>query len=269
MRYIALHDKQPSAEWLTKADRVIHQVKNAPNSIERNKIIESNRKIWGELKQWLLSLSHDKCWFSEARDCINYSEVEHFRPKTIAKDKNGRKHEGYWWLAFDWENYRICGDVVNKKKGTFFPLREGCVRASPFGDYRLEEAILLDPADPNDPVLLSFDFDGNAIPAAGVTDEWDLERVSYSIKRYNLNTYSLLVDQRKLVWTECWNAFLEYKAELKKYDKTRSPIAMQKVKDAAQKIRSMLKEDREFSSVAHACLISSGDPRAAGILRSV
>ncbi len=269
MRYIPLHEKQPSPEWLAKADKVIQMIKNAPNSETRNEIIEKNSKIWGELKEWLLSLSDNKCWFSEARDCINYSEVEHFRPKTIAKDKNGKKHEGYWWLAFDWENYRVCGDVVNKKKGSFFPLREGSVRGSLSIDYRLEEPILLDPADPVDPTLLSFDFDGSAIPAAGIIDEWDLERVNYSIKRYNLNAHSVLVDQRKLVWTECWNAFLLYTAELEKYRKIRSPIAKQKVADAVQKIRSMLQADKEFSSVAHACLIRSGDPRAIGILSSV
>ena len=136
------------------------------------------------------------------------------------------------------------------------------------GDIRLEEPMLLDPADPDDPVLLSFDFNGNAIPALGVTDQWDLERVSYSIERYNLNSYPPLVDQRKLVWTECWNAIQQYLAELEGYQKTRSPIAKQQLKDKAQEIRSMLRPDKEFSSVVHACLMGSGDPRVSGLIRT-
>lgn len=270
MRYIPLRENPPNnPEWLEDANSLLQQMQAAPDDAARKQIIDDNKKLWGELKEWLLSLSHGKCWFSEAKDCINHWEVEHYRPKKSAKDKDGTVHtDCYWWLAFDWTNFRICGSVPNRKKGTFFPLREGCQRIPPLGDVRLEEPMLLDPADPDDPALLSFDLNGNAIPAPGITDDWDLERVGYSIERYNLNDYPPLVDQRKLVWTECWNAIQQYLAELEGYQRTRSPIARQQFKEKAQQIRTMLHPDREFSSVAHACLMGSGDPRVGGLLRS-
>jgi len=82
------------------------------------------------LKDWLLKFSNGKCWFSEAKDTFSHMDVEHFRPKKSAKDLNGVEREGYWWLTFDWHNYRICGNVGNRKKGTFFPLSPGCTPAT-------------------------------------------------------------------------------------------------------------------------------------------
>jgi hypothetical protein len=55
--------------------------------------------MWGELKNWLLALSHQKCWFSEAKDSFQYWDLEHFRPKANAKNLDGSEREGYWWLA--------------------------------------------------------------------------------------------------------------------------------------------------------------------------
>jgi len=270
MRYIPLWDKEPDDKaWLKKADDLLVLMVAAPDDAARKVIIDANSTVWGELKAWLLVRSHDKCWFSEAKDCFNHWDVEHYRPKKSAKDKDGTEHgEYYWWLAFDWKNFRICGTVGNRKKGTFFPLRAGSARVAPLGDLRLEEPLLLDPADSDDPVLLSFDFEGKAIPAPGITDVWELERVDYSIEKLNLNSYTVLVDQRKLVWNECWNLIQKYLAELAEYSRSHSLIAHQQYKEITKAIRAMLLPERAFSSVAKACIMSSGDPRLLGLLRS-
>ena len=90
MRYIPLHETTPDDQaWLDKAEALLQQMIDAPNDDERKKIIDANSRVWGELKMWLLSLSHNKCWFSEARDCFNHWDVEHFRPKKSAKDLDG------------------------------------------------------------------------------------------------------------------------------------------------------------------------------------
>ena len=270
MRYIPLRETQPDDQaWIDRANQLLQEMQAAPDDAARKKIIDDNAPFWGQLKNWLLSLSYGKCWFSEAKDCFNHWEVEHFRPKKSAKDIDGTSHDDcYWWLAFDWTNFRICGSVGNRKKGTYFPLREGCNRIPPLGDVRLEEPMLLDPSDPDDPALLSFDLNGNAVPAPGLADAWDLERINYSIERYNLNSYPLLVDQRKLVWTECWNTVQQYIAELQSYRANGSPVAKEQFKEKARQIRLMMHPDREFSSVAHACLMATGDPRINGLLRS-
>jgi hypothetical protein len=132
----------------------------------------------------------------------------------------------------------------------------------------LEEPILLDPVDPDDPALLSFNLEGDAIQAPEIKEDWEKERVKFSIECYNLNSYPILVDQRKLVWSECWNLIQEYLFELNIYYSTRSAIAHQQSKEKAKQIRLMLQPDREFSAVARACILNCADDRLRGILRS-
>ena len=269
MRYIPLKAQEPDPAWIAKAKAVIDNLKTAPDATARKKIIDENSAVWGELKQWLLSLSHQKCWFSEAGDCFNHWDVEHFRPKKSAKDKDGTEHDGYWWLAFDWHNFRICGSAGNRKKGTYFPLRPGCARAAAQGDVRFEDPLLLDPIDEDDPSLLSFNMQGRAIPAPHIKDEWERERVEYSVERYNLD-FPPLMDKRKVVWTECWDRIQEYRQELATYhaDKTNA-IAKHQYKQAARQVRQMMREEKELSAVARACVLSTGDRRVMALLQSV
>jgi hypothetical protein len=247
---------------------VIAELKAAADSAARNKIIDDNSNLWGELKEWLLGLSHGKCWFSEAKDCFNHWDVEHYRPKKSAKDRDGTTYGGYWWLAFDWANYRICGNAGNRKKGTFFPLRDGCKRVGLDGDLRYEEPMLLDPVDEDDPILLFFDLEGHAVPAPHVNDDWEKTRVDYSVERYNLD-FSPLMDKRKTVWAECWSRVEEYRHELGlwRQDPTNA-VARDRFKQAAKHVRAMIEPDQELSAVARACLESAADPRLAGFLRS-
>jgi len=269
MRHISFNDPPPDSVWITKANKLLEDLKAAPSAEERKKIIDSNGKVWGDLKEWLLKLSHDKCWFSEAKDCFNHWDVEHFRPKKSAKDLDGTVHEGYWWLAFDWSNFRICGNAGNRKKGTFFPLREGCVRITdPNGDLRFEDHLLLDPIHEDDPSLLSFNVEGRAIPNPHIQDEWEKQRVIYSVGRYNLD-FPPLMDKRKVVWQTCWRHIQAYKEELSRYHKDKNNfIAKEGIRKEARSIRNMLKDNQECSSVARACILSTGDDRVRCLLQS-
>jgi hypothetical protein len=267
MRFVDVDGCEPDPEWCERAARVLEQLKAARCADERNQLIDYNRRLWGELKDWLLERSHGKCWFSEARDCFSYLQVEHFRPKRSAKDLDGTEHEGYWWLAVDWRNFRVCGGVGNTKKGTFFPLRSGCRRAGdPHADLRLEDPLLLDPRDPHDPTLLTFDVEGHAKPAPHLPVGWERDRADYSINRMNLD-FPPLMDKRKLVWNECWRRICVYLDELAQTvaDPT-NPVARTEVRNASREIRSMLAEDKELSAVARACIIGSADPRVLALL---
>ncbi|MCE0534374.1 hypothetical protein LWF15_02525 [Kineosporia rhizophila] len=254
------------AAWMKKSADLLEDLKAATSAEERAKIIDANSSVWGSLKTWLLAASHGKCWFSEAKDCFSHWDVEHFRPKTSAKDRDGTIVEGYWWLAFDWTNFRICGNVGNRKKGTFFPVRPGTNRVKLGGDQRQEEYLLLDPSDPEDPSLLFFNMAGEAIPGPFVRDDWERLRVTYSVERYKLD-YEPLVQKRKAIWFECNNTINEYLRELDEYtqDKTKI-IARHQVKEAAKRLRRMVDVREELSSVARACIISRSDMRLAGFL---
>ncbi len=268
MRHIPLLSRTPDAEWVKRADALLVQLKAAPDAAARNDLIDKNSAHWGELKQWLLSLSHGKCWFSEAKDCFSHWDVEHYRPKKSAKGVDAAADDGYWWLAFDWKNFRICGNAGNRKKGSYFPLREGCSRAKPFADLRYEQPTLLDPSDDDDPVLLFFNLEGRAVPAPHVKDEWEGIRVTCSVDRYNLD-FPPLMNGRKLVWAECWNRLQDYIREVGLYQSDpANVIAKDRLKEAAKSVRQMIRADQEFSAVARACIESTGDPRVAGFLRS-
>ena len=95
MRYIPLHEQRTGQEgneeekarineWLSKAEDLLQQMEAAADDDARKKIIDDNSVTWGEMKEWLLKkLSYNKCWFSEARDCFNHWDVEHFRPEEV------------------------------------------------------------------------------------------------------------------------------------------------------------------------------------------
>ena len=268
MRYIPLRDQTPDPVWVRKATALIVALKATADADARNEIIDKNSALWGELKEWLIGLSHGKCWFTEAKDCFSHWDVEHYRPKKSAKDRDGTPYDGYWWLAFDWENYRICGNAGNRKKGTYFPLRDGCARVGVNGDLRYEEPMLLDPVDEDDPVLLFFDLEGHAVAAPHVDDDWETTRVKYSVERYNLD-FPPLMDKRKTVWAECWNRVKEYRRELGLWQKNpTNTIARDRLKQASRSVRAMIREEQELSAVARACVESAGDARLVGLLRS-
>ena len=211
---------------------------------------------------------HDKCWYSEAKDCFSHWHVEHYRPKKTAKDEDGTEYEGYWWLAFDWTNLRICGSAGNPKKGTYFPLRAGCGRCPPHGDIRLEDPQLLDPADVRDPSLLTFNVLGEALAAPGLDDEWDQARVGYSVDRCNLN-FPALMGKRKVVWADCWHGIRTYLAELRRCaEDPANAVARGACKAAARGILAMMRPEAELSAVARACVLSSGNQQVQRLLQS-
>src|SRR5216683_996472 len=190
MRFINLDGEEPEDTWLDKANALSDQLDAAGTMVERHTIIEDNSAVWGELKPWLLERSRRKCWFSEARDSFSHWDVEHYRPKKTAKNLDGTERgEGYWWLAFDWRNFRICGNVGNRKKGGFLPLRDGTHQASSANRNIDDEfPYLLDPTRLEDTLLLSFDENGDVKPLPDL-DAWNTARVEESIKRYKLREH--------------------------------------------------------------------------------
>jgi uncharacterized protein (TIGR02646 family) len=273
MRYIPLDTPPPDAEyaeWLKKANELLDELKAAPDEEARHAIIDKNSEFWGKLKNWLLSLSDGRCWFSEAEDCFNYWHVEHFRPKKDCRELDGTKHSGYWWLAFDWTNFRICGSVGNSKKGTYFPLKDEAKRAqSPDDEVRYEAPLLLDPANPHDPDLIFFNMEGRAIPDPNIVDDWERTRVTYSIERCNLD-YPGLMNKRKLVWSNCWKLIQDYRKELEKLYASNhdNDVARYAVAEKAAEIKKLIKGNLELSAVARACVLSTGDTRVTHLLKS-
>lgn len=265
MRYIPLLESggpqkngQPDLAWLAKANALTAQLTAAPDQATRQIILDAKaNEIWGEIKDWLLSLSNNKCWFSEAEDVFSHRDVEHFRPKRACKRKVGQKkltyEEGYWWLTYEWENYRICGNVGNVKKGIFFPLQTGSLVSTYGGvSHRNECQILLDPISPTDPLLLDFIEAGKAVPHNDATT-LERERVEVTVKHLRLD-FDKLEEARAKVWSRC-RFLIE---ECRKLTNQMGPAEKAIIEANQKELRRMVSPEAQFSMTASACLRKSG-----------
>jgi uncharacterized protein (TIGR02646 family) len=195
MRYIDINSFRPSPAWQTKAKNAADAVLASPPE-QRSRVIDRNKGVWGELKDDLSKLSHRKCWYCESIDDRSDNVVDHYRPKGNVRDANP-PHNGYWWLAFSWDNYRFscmyCNSIRKSAEGSggkqdYFPLNDESRRAlCENDDYALEMPLLLDPTNPMDVSLIAFSEDGSAGPADEEKGSLDYRRANESIKRYHLN----------------------------------------------------------------------------------
>jgi uncharacterized protein (TIGR02646 family) len=197
---------------ITAAEGAAHKAGKDPVAARRLAItggleLAARKTIWRDLDTALADLSNGKCWYSESRNPTADKNVDHFRPKNRVKEDE--THEGYWWLAFAWRNYRYSSQWCNQRrvddrnatsggKWDQFPLCQGSTRArQEADDLDLESPELLDPTDPNDWKLLTFRPDGRPTPTkqAGTLD---YQRAETSIVVFHLHCREL-VDDRRLV----------------------------------------------------------------------
>ncbi|WP_339924209.1 hypothetical protein [uncultured Cyclobacterium sp.] len=208
---------------------------NAMNgmTIPQKKEYIRNHPEWNQLQPTMLGLSNNKCWYSEAPIGNGDFEVDHFRPKSSAKEKidytdpksksRVLKANGYWWLAYEWSNYRLSGGLANKRrrdrlgdceevhgKGDYFPLDCSDVGriANDEENTNCEIPILLDPLCQEDVSLLTFDSNGEVI-SAGLND-YEHDRVLQSIFYYHLDL-DQLNKERLMAWNDCERELLEIK----------------------------------------------------------
>lgn len=164
---------------------------------EKKEYIENNSNKWSNIRSALWQLGNMKCWYSEDRIQEGEGEVEHYRPKgNVCKSK----HKGYWWLAFDWHNYRLSHPTCNKRrtdfltkkkagKGMYFPLKDESLRAYNSTDIKNEEPVLLDPTNASDVKLICYNlFSGKPeySPYCN-SDSWKMNRVEETIGYYHLD----------------------------------------------------------------------------------
>ena len=249
--------------WLAKSAQLVTDMaalQAAGKRDERNALIDANGAHWGALKQWMLALSGGKCWFSEVRDLYSHYDVEHFRPKKEAKTLDGTERDGYWWLAFDYMNFRVCGNVGNRKKGGWFPLQQGSL-CSRF-DARCEESevpYLLDPIDDDDVSLIAFDEEGKLIPMPGCS-KWEQERVNETAKRLKLNEHVALAEARRSTWQKVDVLIEDFLAAKAKCREGKNPAAKAKLLEVRTKVRELTQRSAELSSVARWCLQVRNEP---------
>lgn len=211
MRYIDIKKIRLPEGWLEEAAQALDDVRNLPPA-ERLKGINRHASVWRELKTALAEISHQKCWYCESKEIRSDNPIDHFRPKGSVIECSD--HEGYWWLAFEYTNYRFCCTYCNSHredemagtvggKAGHFSLQDESKRAVKEGDdIKAESPCLLDPTKASDPGLLFFNQDGNAIPRYSKEAHSYLYcRAKKSIKDYHLNHY-MIVTQRKILYND-------------------------------------------------------------------
>jgi hypothetical protein len=215
----------------------------------------------------MLALSAGKCWFSEVREVYSHYDVEHFRPKKEAKALDATVRDGYWWLAFDYMNFRVCGNVGNRKKGGWFPLKDGSL-CSTYTDpcEESEACYLLDPIDEEDVALIAFDEAGRAISMPDAS-EWEQARVEETVKRLKLNEHEPLAEARRKVWNNVSRLIADYNAAKARNRTGNNPAAKTQLTNVRARIRELMDPNAELSAVAHWCLVVRNDPQLLKLVR--
>lgn len=155
----------------TRSKRNFKKVKK---QIDEGKKPSFNSSFWGTYKNKFFESQNRKCAYCECF-ITNYGDVEHFRPKSVVQEiKNeGQEREnlnnvverrfknacerGYWWLAYDWNNYLLSCSLCNQPwKRALFPVENGRPLKNQAGSEYLylspkkeddETALLLNPFD--------------------------------------------------------------------------------------------------------------------------
>jgi len=262
-------------EWKNEAERITKLILQSESLEKKHELINKYQFHWRShaLIKWLSELSHDKCWYTETKFGGDYQEVEHFRPKKGTKNKDGSSHPthpGYYWLAFELDNYRLCKRRPNLKKSTYFPILDERNRSSDENyDWRDELPLFLDPLDEEDFLLLSFNDDGRPVPQEKI-EKQDVERVKFTIEKYDLDE-EVLNKRRKETWLaarELYNLYLNTMKEVKSKPNDSVRLRAEAKKDLAR-LKGMLLPTEEFSAVAKAALIKTGDEMAINIVAHV
>ncbi len=164
---VRVQEKIDHLETLTDAD-------GKPDYEAINAYIDGKDEWKTGVKEFYFKAQGKKCGYCE-RFVTDYGDVEHYRPKRAIytleaageeranlNNVSGRKFHsppesgtydsGYWWLAYDWDNYLVsCGICNQVWKNALFPVKYGHRRRPEKGDDDSKDPYLLDPFGTKDP----------------------------------------------------------------------------------------------------------------------
>lgn len=264
MRHIPFDNLDLPDGWVEKVDQ-LKQVIESAEPKDRKELINKNAKLWRDLKETLSEFSNGKCWYCETKEFRSDRVVDHFRPKNRVAERDD--HPGYWWLAFDWTNYRysctFCNSLRKSEKdepaggkADHFPIIDEQRRAcDPDGSIEDEFPYLLDPIRNGDTPLLTFTDDGRAVPCYTDDNSLHYERANQSIELFHLNhpeiceaRYSICYEIKQLV-KEGNRAFSRQEESA-----DAALVGNESFEGTVRKLRKMVDKNAEYSRAARAIL---------------
>lgn len=251
-----------------KLDRLIalsEELEKIDGKAARKAFIKANAAAWSDVRGELEAMSFNKCWYTEAQDVVSRYQTDHFRPHGRVKQAEGEFAEGYCWLAFDVDNFRIVGVLANTQnqeyseetvgKGIWFPLADPSVRASLAHPSREHETpLLLDPTDLADTDKIEFNDRGEAHPAAHLDEEAKVV-IDQAIVRMGIRQ-DMLDTARRAKWRDCLRTIDKYTRFIRKPKGARSAEEAITIDELAQELITMTSAESEFSATARCCLLS-------------
>jgi len=260
--------------WKIEAQRITDLILAGVDLEAKHKLIKQFSDHWRDeaLIKWLSDLSNDKCWYTETKFGGDYQELEHFRPKGKTKNRDGKPHAthpGYYWLAFELDNYRLSKNRANRKKSSLFPIIDERNRAECSDhDCHDELPLFLDPIDEEDCMLLTFNDDGTPVAMQGI-EKQDEVRVDFTIEKLHLDE-RILNKCRAEIWVTARNLYSKYLNQMKQAkENPRDKVSIRaQAKNDLLQLKKMLKCNEEFSSVARASLIKTAEGMAINIVAS-
>jgi hypothetical protein len=188
---------------LRVAERAQAQLEALPPE-QRAAFIEKKSHVWRGFARYLAKMSYGKCWYSES-DCVqSFKDIDHYRPKKQAKRSEHMSDEGYPWLAFSWDNFRLSAQRSNQlnrdedteetvDKGAWFPLMDASQCAT--WDDRCvddERPVLLDPTKLADVRLIEVTGTAKMGPSRLCLGDYERKRVTESVKLLGLDLPGLV-----------------------------------------------------------------------------
>lgn len=249
MRWICkdIIEESLNAEWRQSAADAL-AILNAKATLDEKKAFlrtQTASDIWRSFYNRLPDSFTKKCWYCEAEEIRSDMPVDHFRPK--GKIVESTPHEGYWWLAFDWKNYRCACTFCNSKrnfegtqggKGNHFPIfNEGSRATSSADNYNDEQPAILDPCDPDDDRLIWFDTDGKPEPINGANEE-QVQKVNNSKEIFHLHEIKICRKRNKI------------RLDIKRYVDDLSSADRLTVSSAKSSLRRMISDTEMLSRAA-------------------
>ncbi len=233
---------------------------------DRKKHIEDNEGVWTQIKTNLAGVLGGKCWYCETKNSRADNAVDHFRPKNAVAEC--KTHGGYWWKAFDWENYRFSCQFCNSRRidrehGTdggkhhHFPLLDESRRAIREEDESNEQPLLLDPCYEGDSEFLWFNEDGSPScndVLCGDPSTYPSKRVEASIRLYHLDHHNL-IQSRIAIYVEVYKKLAHADSMLVKI-RNGDTTARESYAVAINELRSMGDATKELSSTVK-CAVRS------------
>lgn len=120
MRHVDNSGLTAPQRWAERAARELAKLYTEAKDADKEL---SFREMWREdaMRDRLIALIGEKCWYCETRFVRSPYHVDHCRPKSVVVGEAERR--GYWWLAYDPANYRLSCHHCNSGLGKRGPAR--------------------------------------------------------------------------------------------------------------------------------------------------